>query len=370
MRNLRFASAQDSEDINQFYEKQVLPGPVDIKVSRPNDFFKLYNLQSKDNETVMLKNQDGGIDALASLIFRNAYIQGESSPITMVTDLRLSNSRNALKGWSLEFLQYLRASCQKRGSKYIFSVVSPIEDQAYNLLIRPRRVRSNTPRYVLVKNFSVVSIHGKVPLYSTLNSIRIHRPSLKDYSGLLQYLQDRSVDRLMAFEYSDLLLAERFKTWPRFSLDNFLVAKNHDSEIVGCVAPWSTESIHDYSIHQYKGFSASIKSALSWGALFGVTHRLPKEKQKMKFKFLTHLYADNPDIFESLLHHAFMECAKDEFLVYPHFEDDLNYRPPTSLLCTKVPLALYCVLPPEDPIPSFLPLSKWKAPPELELALL
>jgi len=153
-------------------------------------------------------------------------------------------------------------------------------------------------------------------------------------------------------------------------LEDFVLALDYQNKIVGCVAPWSNPNLEvrlkKYSNNLAKSAQQSLK-VLSW---LGMAHPLPKEGEVLALNYLTNFYADNPDIFYSLLLHSYENSQKKEITVYNHFEGHLNSLAPKDFLSSKVAYGLYCMLSPEDQVPNFLKPSPYKDPPDFDTPFL
>jgi hypothetical protein len=142
------------------------------------------------------------------------------------------------------------------------------------------------------------------------------------------------------------------------------------NNLIGCVAPWSPERVQRFYVDSYEPNAKNLQDiaqVLSW---FSIAHPLPAEENELELRFLTHLYADNPDIFYSLLYNAYQNSGKRETLLYAHFDGDLTSLPPRSFLSAELPYGFYCILSPQDPIPEFLRPKMTDTPPAFEPALI
>ena len=95
---LYLADAKDDEDLKHFFDNQVIPGIYDFRITRPNSFFDQYKLSTVDYQTFLLRDSGGDIHAMASILFRKAYINAQEQTVGYVTDLRVSGSRNTSCG--------------------------------------------------------------------------------------------------------------------------------------------------------------------------------------------------------------------------------------------------------------------------------
>lgn len=371
---VELAQESDSEKLKNFVINQpyLKNNPMELVVDRKGSFFDKYRLQTDDFLTYKMVNENEDIEGIASLLFRKTLLNGEETQVGFATDLRISSSREAIVSWPDKLLPALQEGAIQKNCDYIFSVMNSNQSQAYNALIRPRSARRNIPRYYFYRKYNLITIHGKVPFTNLpfLKSINIAPMQPNDLEALAHYLRSKAIHKPLSFPYSVELLQERFKTWKGFEMHNFLIAKNSRGDIIGCVAPWKASQIIDISVMKYTGFGETIYTFSKWLSYLGFVKRLPPEGGDIKIKFLTHFYADNPDIFAALLAEAFRITNKDELLTYPHFLRTPLTMPPKSFLVSSIPFSIYTVLPPEKALPDFLQLHKVTPPPEIEPILI
>ena len=171
------------------------------------------------------------------------------------------------------------------------------------------------------------------------------------------------------FEDKNAFIAT-LERWRDLYTENFLIAEDKQGSDVGCVAPWSPQQIQKVYAVRYGDTAQNLKDILTFGSWFGVSHTLPRTEGELKVRHLTHLYARNPDVMYALMYNAYKQSAKDETLVYPHFEGDLMTLAPKGFISASQNFGLYCILSPTDPLPDFLK-PKFMAPPiEFEPAFL
>lgn len=371
---VEIAQEADSEKLKQFVIKQpfLVNSPMELVIDRKGSFFDKYRLQTEDFVTHKMVNENNEIEGIASMLFRKTLLNGEETLVGFATDLRISNSRQAIVQWPEKLLPAMTESAAQRGCEYVFSILNNNQTQAYNALIRPRSSRRNIPRYYFYRKYDLVTIHGKVPFTDLpfLKSIKIQPLSDNDLEPLAAYLKSKSLHKPLCFPYSVDLLLERFKTWKGFHKENFLIAKDKHNNIIGSVAPWKASQIFNISVLNYSGFGETIYTFSKFFSLFKFVKRLPPVGGQLNMKFLTHLYADNPDIFAALLAEVFRTTQSDELLSYPHFHKTPLTMPPRNFLTSQIPFSIYAILPPEKALPDFLQLHKVTPPPEIEPILI
>ena len=349
------ADLNDDEPIKSFFDSQVIPGIYDYRIIRPNSFFTQYKISTEDHQTFLLKDSNNEIHAMASILFKKSYINAKEQTVGYVTDLRVSGNREATLSWAKEFVPVMKEEKEKRNCEYIFSKLEQYEGAAYNTLLRRGNRSSRMPRYHLFRKFNLIVIYGK-KLFATrpLTSIKIHHGRTEDVSDICKYLLEKSVRRPLHYHLTSEELERRCREWPNFSIQNFLIAKNYQGEIIGCIAPWNNRDVEQVVAEKYHDKSFRVYSASKTLSLTGIARPLPNQGSPFKVKHITHAAYDNPDIFYSLLHKAYNECKNKELLIYQNYFGDFASRPPKSFIHVKIPYGLYTLLDDDKTLPKFL----------------
>lgn len=360
--HLSVAGENDSEEIKRFFESFQISGMLDYKLRRPVDFFSPYRTQSDQFSTYLLRDEvNKNIEAIASFVIREGLHEGEVVPVAYATDLRVSNNRRAILEWVQHFLPVLQEVYQKYGVKAIFSNINQTDITAMNTFVRPRPLRRPLPRYFLYRKYYLNTLHGRFPWAPPpLPTLRIRPANEKTQEALIQYLIRRSQYRPFSSVWSHQSFQAKMQRLKGLKLDDFILAFDANDNVIGCAAPWSPAGVQDYLPISYSLRAHNFRQFLKFGRLLGMSRSMTKPKMStglelpLKFRFLTHVHADNEDVFESLLWNAFDSIPKDEFLVYPNCEEDYRLNPPQSWIAAQIPYALYAVVPPDRDKPSFL----------------
>jgi hypothetical protein len=356
-----------NKELIQFYQETVLPGLVGLSFHRKDNFFNQYKLLSSDYVTYLLIDEKGEVHTTATIIFQKCILDGQEETIGYATDLRVSRSRRAIREWATHFLPILIKERDERNCKYIFSSIGDKRNQAQNALIRPRSIKRNLPRYHLFRKYRLINVHGKYPFSAKpLNTLEVRYATNYDLKKIEAYIRKKQQNRLIVFPHFGKDLMTAIKNWNGLKIENFLMAIDDNSEIVGLVALWNKSKIQDVypmtTSKRVKSFQGTLRF-LSW---LGLAKKLFYKNKPFNITLMSHLYVDNPDIFYTLLHKAYKTSAKKSFLSYVHFEGDLNTIPPRSFITSKLSYGLYCILAKEDPIPDFLKPRTLKEPPDFD----
>lgn len=367
MMKLSKATAHDDEDLKAFFSEQVIQGAYDYRLERPNSFFDQYKLSTDDYVTFVLRDGANVVRAMASILFKKAYVNSQEQTIGYVTDLRVSKSRKATLSWTKEFVPALLEEREKRGCQFVFSELEQYENIAYNTLLRRRNRSTRMPRYHLFRKFFLIAIFGRsVFSQPPLEGIRIDYGRTEDADIITRYLQEKSVRRPLRYNFSTEELERRCRTWPNFSLQNFIIARNYQDKVIGVMAPWNNRDVQRVIPHKYKDKSFQYYSTSNTLAPLGMTRPFSKIGEPLSLKHITHCAFDNADIFYSLLNRAYEDCQNKEILVYPNYFGDFAGRPPLTFSHLKIPYGFYTVLDNEIKLPQFLHPNPFEPSPDFE----
>jgi hypothetical protein len=358
---LRIAGPEDNTELIEFFKEFPLKGLVELKVDRNQDFFAPYKLQSDQYKTYTLRDEQKELHAAASIVVRNTWMDGQTLKVATAADLRVRNNRRAILQWSQHFLPVLRKEIKENEVSSIFSAISLSDLTALNTFIRPRNMKRAMPRYYLYRKFNLVSLHGRFPWAEPpLSHLRIQQGSPTNADALLAYIVRRSQYRPFASVWNVDSFEKKLGRLFGMKLSDFFIAFDSDDNVIGCMAPWSPSGIQDLIPLSYSLRAHNFRQFLKFLWIFGLTRRLAKPlvstgvESKLQFRYLTNVFADNEDVFESLLYSCFESLTPHEFLVYAHTDQDYRLLPPQSWITASLPYALYAVAPPEMEMPAFL----------------
>ncbi len=360
----------DQESLLQFYNGINLPGYVELTIERKEPYDALYAMQTNDYDTFIIRDKAGGIFGTFTILYRDGMIDGKFEKIGYATDMRIAPNREALLTWSKQFLEVLENSQKERACKYMFSILSQEAGKTYNTFLRSRSRISTFPRYHLLRKFVLVTVNGRIPKLShPLPSIRVVPADHRILDALLNYIRQKSKIRPLSFDNSQETFLRRLSLWKGLKLEDFLVAFDSQNNIVGCAAPWNPTSVQGYQVAGYHGSIAGYRKIFAVGSLFGVTRHLPAHNKSLNFRFLSHLFVNNHDIFQALLFNAYKQCRRNEFLVYQNFDGDLVTWLPKYFIGWSMPFGLYSIGPESLENPSLQPSPLLPAP-HIEAALI
>lgn len=348
-------------ELLQFFESFPLPGLVKLKIDRRGDFWGPYLRQSSEFVTYALRETSSmDLKAAASFVIKDTEVLGRKVRIAWARDLRVSSERSVLLNWAYHFLPVINEVREQNKVDAFFSIINLSDTGTLNAFLRPRPMKRPLPQYLLYRKFNLVTLHGRFPWAKPpLPALRIEAASRNQFDILADYIVSQCKHRPFTevFDLNSLKLKmHRLGLEPK----DFLVARDPNGSIVGCCASFSGQRDENLIPLSYSLRGHNFRQFLKFFWLLGYTRRLTKPvrstglEEPLRYRHLSFVFADNEDIFESLLWQTFENADENEFLAYAHNETDIRYRPPESWVSASLPHALYSVLPPGSEMPDFI----------------
>lgn len=358
---LDIATSADNPAILEFYNAFPIKGVLELKVDRRGDFFAPYAVESDRFRCYLLKDEHEQIQGMASFIIKDVMIEEEVRTVAFGRDLRISNNRRAIIEWADHFVPTLEDLKATYGVQHFFSALNMTESAALNTFVRPRHLKRALPRYFNYRRFNLVSVHGRFPwAKNPLPHMQIRNGSSVNADALIYYLSKKNRSRNLATYWDSYSFFKQLHRWRGLRIEDFLIAFDRHNNVVGCCAPWKSDGIQELIPLDYSLKAHNFRQFLKFGKIFGWTRNLTKPayrlqlEETLQFQYLTHLYAENEDVFESLLWAAFDRARSNDFLVYLQTREEILYKSPLSWVCARVPHGLYCMVPPDQNAPAFL----------------
>ena len=345
---LREASPIDSVELNRFYSSIPTTGFLEIKTKRQVDFFSLFHRLKKPFKTYLLEKESTEILGTASFILDEHEIQGQKKSIAYACDLRISSQRQAILNWAQHFLPLLQKVKTENNVNHFLTSLNLTENQVINAFLRPKSRKQVRPVYELVQKYNLITIHGFYPLKFKKNKyVEINFLDKSEKAELTAYIKNKLVN----LDLVDSNVQNNFEKYISDSLlyswGQFLIARNSEKQIVGCVYPLSSSLLQDYFPQNYNSQANNFRQFLKMSSLLGFSRKLTKpfsrtnKQQSLNFKMLHFFFFDHPDVMNNLIDKAYSESKNNEFLVYAHQPENFQMRAPRGTIHTEIPYALY-----------------------------
>lgn len=360
---LREAQINDSVSLNDFFSSIPLQGDLEMKIKRQDDFFSFYNRLGYPYRSMLLE-QDKKLDrpqilGTATFMFQHRYLKTFEIKLAYACDLRISSQRQAVLNWGQHFTPQLEKLKNEDRVEHVLTSINLSDNQLVNTFLRPRARRGQRPMYELVTKFNLVSIHGFYPFKLKKNkNITAIRAQSTDRPNLIKYLRKKFLEfDLVPSEYLNDF-EKTIQSSLLYMWNQFIIAKNPDGEIVGCVYPLASTLLQDYFPQNYTVQANNFRQFLKLSSVLRFGRKLTKpfsrtqKDETLNFRLLHFFFFEHPEVMKSLLTAAYEDSRQNEFLVYAYQDNQFAYRPPKGSIEVSFPYALYEIKNPDPKLNS------------------
>ncbi len=307
---LRLAKPDDNEALCKIFKSIHLKSSLELTQERDPDFFAMLRMHLGPYYAFAGLTNDHVVGGCASMPRRTAWDGDTKIESGYLCDLRIvpeHRSRNAL-GEAFDAIFELAE--KEYGGELFTTVIFDTNERAKKALVGNKQgtiseKRRLQPRYREMTKFHMTSVHFTTP--KPAPSQAVNEATSSDRDELFQFLIDGQKRRLLGECLDEELLTRRLATWPGFSLSDFLIARNRQGRIVGCLAPWDTGPFKRTRVLGYHGSMAWVKRGFDLMARLRKYPRLPDPGECFNFSFLTHLEVvdDDSAVLADLLRAAY-----------------------------------------------------------------
>ncbi len=267
---VRIANRGDNAQILQFIgQSPTDSGSIVFLFDRNPDFFKYLDCQGQPHFVFIFQNDDKTIGGIAAVLIKKHYLNGILTPTLYLADVRIDPK--ASRKTRLEWRQFYAELVQESGNideflgcSYVYTLVMDANKTGLAAFQSQKR----GIRYIPISKCNHVYIMGsfyrgllgqlkdifkKNQSQSQSNGFSIDCFKMTDEQSLRKFLFNQNKNRFLgssftqdSWRHDDLIprdeLQRRLNTWESFSLSRFLISKNKDGEVIGCVCPVDFES--------------------------------------------------------------------------------------------------------------------------------
>ena len=254
----------------------------------------------------------------------------------------------------------LEAAREKHGCEHWLTAIIASNARARRALTvhTERAARRGRPRYTLLREFDIRSLHLVLPRRRERSPFAVRRGLAEDIPAIAALLDEDSRRRPFGYQMPEAELRERLATWPGLSVESFHVAEDAAGRMVGVVAPWDAAPVKETVVARYGGATRRVRLAHDLAALALGRPRLPAPGGAFRYQYLTHLAvpSGDPAVLRALLDSAYRSARRARY----HFLSacapagdplDAAYR---GFLATNLRAQLYLVTLPGTPVPDAL----------------
>ncbi|MCP4135041.1 MAG: hypothetical protein GY754_28965 [bacterium] len=245
----RMAKPEDNQKILNFYNSFSMEGGAfKIAFRKEPDYFRFLSYESPKHHVFLMENNDKEIEAMASMIVRPCYINGEVDRVAHISDLRVVSK--AQRKNKFRWRDFSLAICEQgekirefEKCRYYLGSYVDANKQAKDVIssFDAPYATSDVANYRMVSLLArkLPKVFGRKSSVSDLK-ITITRAREEDREELKGFLDRQSRKRTFGYVYSgkDGELERRIRDWDGFTIASFYVARNTAGTIIGCCAPW------------------------------------------------------------------------------------------------------------------------------------
>ena len=306
--------------------------------------------------TFLDRNVRGETVASLDYIVKDFFLSEMNRPVKfiLITNMKSNETREAYVSWSDRLLSEVMKVKEKTGASYVLFLLSRRMQESFRHLTRPKRRNRDQLRFNHLRSVNIEMIQGRHFFAdSPLKHVKIRRATREDAYPISGYIKRATQTVAIKRLVREGALVKEMESFGHKDFSNLALAESHDNRIVGILGAYDPQE-HLKACLDLDEVQDSIffvtQSFLKIGSYLKKDLRPIFDNKPVDFKFFTHIYCNNKDIFYSLIHWWLDESysSKTVFL-YPHYKGELKTAPPSSVFFSEFPADLYLMQDPDDP---------------------
>tara|TARA_Y100001970_G_scaffold77356_1_gene98296 strand:+ start:1245 stop:2507 length:1263 start_codon:yes stop_codon:yes gene_type:complete len=337
---IEIATYEDGPELVEVFKNVPMKTPFfDILYDRSPNYFDLLKLQRGRPFVFILKSKSGKTQGVATFIIKEHFIESKLQKVLYVCDMRTTPDieKETKRQWKesyTEFMSQMEFIKEFEGIRYCYGAIILNNKRA----IKAFTEKNNRFVFKELGTYQALNIFGKKPKIFKKEHLEetqftTHKASTSDLDNLWSFLEKQNRKKL----FGDFISKEesegdddfsfRLKNWPDFSLSNFILIKDRQGEIRGCVCPWTPHTCKKFIL---SNMSFKLRAVASLMPLLG---KVPvKNNSTLETLYLTHFEIDfdlNEDEKEQITRSLFKEIENQNLrspyhilslLSLPHYE--------------------------------------------------
>ncbi len=308
---LRLATEKDNERLCELFRQVDMAANLNLAEERDPDFFALHTIQTTSLQKAQsyTKIYEDISDPLNPYIFgcgtvvvRDAWLDGKKCRVGYACDLRIEPAYRQGRIFPIGFQKFFDYVTEKESLAAMYFAILSDNKQARNAFFSDKTYRQNQPLVKQMTAYDMVSIQLVGPVAKPLLPVR--RATEHDINEISNFIANKQQRRQFGFVFDKQLLLDRLRLWPNFSINDFFLAHNQRGQLVGCTAPWDTEThVRRSRVVKYGGKMQVLRQLYNIEARIRQFPCLPAAGECFHLVSLTHLEIENdsPLILNSLL---------------------------------------------------------------------
>ena len=331
-----------------------------LSIRRAPTVDAMYALHARAWEGWVVADDRGGIEGMGSVLVRDGYVHGRPTPVGYLGDLRFSRRAEGRLLLDRAYGPILHEASARFGCRHYLTAIIASNAKARRALTvhTERAARRGRPRYTLVREFDIRSLHLVLPRRRARSACTVRRATERDVERIAALLDADARRRPFGYPMPERELRRRLESWPGLRVESFHVAERAGGEIVGVVAPWDASPVKQTVVDAYRGSMARVRSLHDLAARLLRRPALPRPGEPLRYQYLTHLAvpSGDPAVLRALLESAYAAARGEgmHFLSAPAPVGDPLDAAYRGFLATNIRAGLYVVTLPGTPVPDAL----------------
>jgi hypothetical protein len=346
---VREATEADDEALCELFQQITMEADLRLVVERSPRFFRLYEIQRLLARRVFVGEVEGRLEGVATIMAREAWLEGERIRLGYLGDLRLAPKLRGGFFLGRRLGEHFGAFMSEQGSEVALTAIIETNAAAVRFLTKRSRRFPDKPIYRPWQGFHITNLHFTRRHRQRKGPCDVRRAQPGDLPAIAERLAEDHRARPFGYVIDEGLLQERIERWPGFELQSFFCAWR-GSELVGVLAPWDAHEVKRFRVEAYAGSMRWVRAAFNVGALFLRYPKLPPVGSVLRYAYLTHqsVKHEDPAVFAALLDRVYTELHGTglNFLTACVLDDDPVARCYDRYTTTPIPARLYLVSPP------------------------
>ena len=357
--DFRTSQPSDNAQILKIFEGIPMKGDVTLTAERGPEFEALYDLQRGESYCVVREDEESGeLDAIAALLIREGWLDGQKAKVGYLGDLRTAPTAQAARAVAKTYGALFDTVSEHSGCEVFLTSIMSSNERAINALVdRSNPKRKAQPFYHEVKRFDTLTVHLAMPALPYWSKYTVRTATQQDIPAIASFLAEDHAKRVMGYDFDNGEFEHRLATWPGFTLDDTYLAFDKGGALVGVTTAWDAHPVKRYRVDAYQGGMKRTQQVMRFAGKALGTSALPEEGEAFRYVYLANLsiHNDDPAILRALTTRIHKDFRKRGYHFYslPLDKQDPLQPAMKGYAYSKLGFNLYAVSRAADPRTQF-----------------
>jgi hypothetical protein len=301
------ATPEDDPGLRRLLRDNPMDGEIRVSLEREPNAFLAAAVEGEPHRTIVARHPELGVVGMGSRAVWNAFVNGEPRRLGYLSQLRVDRAFRGKKRLLVEGYALLRKF--RAPEELPFDLTSIIADNGTARRLLDAGVRG-LPSYREIEGWTTL-------ILTTSSRARkvagIERGSRERVPEIAAFLDDQRKGLQFAPRFSAEDLLSPVRSRGLAPEDFFLIAEG--GAIRGCAALWDQSGFKQVVVRGYAPRLARLRPWINLAAPLLGTPRLPEPGRNLPHAYVSHLAAEDLEVFQALMEAAYSE-ARSRGYVY------------------------------------------------------